>query len=158
MGDTAVMPRVESINVSNGGVPKRPVESTPITASGLADDRQRDLRFHGGPDRAVTLFSAERIELLRAEGHPIAAGTTGENLTLSGLDWEAMTPGVRLRIGAVELLMTRYAAPCANIAGSFVGGDFGRLSQKLHPGWSRLCARVLREGEVRVGDVVEIVG
>ena len=151
------MARVASVNVSNGGVPKRSVEEVLVTAEGVAGDRQRNRRFHGGPDRAVTLYSTERIERLRGEGHPIAAGTTGENLTISGLDWEAVGPGALLRIGEAELEITRYAAPCAQIRGSFRAGDFERIEQKLHPGWSRLCARVLREGRVRVGDVVTVL-
>jgi MOSC domain-containing protein YiiM len=151
------MARVESVNVSDGGVPKAAVAEALITTHGLAGDRQRDRRIHGGPDRAVTLFPAERLDLLRAEGHPIAAGSTGENLTVSGLDWDVVNPGVRLRVGAAVLEVTRYAAPCANIGDSFLGGDFKRLSQERHPGWSRVCARVLREGAVRVGDAVEIL-
>lgn len=151
------MARLESINVSWGGVPKKAVKEALVTKDGLAGDRQRDLRFHGGPERAVTLFSSERIDLLRAEGHPIEAGSTGENLTVSGLEWDKVAPGARLRVGEAELQITRYAAPCANIRGSFVGGDFDRISEKTHPGWSRLCARVLEEGHVREGDTVELV-
>jgi MOSC domain-containing protein YiiM len=151
------MGRLESINVSPGGVPKLPVTEARISAEGLEGDRQRDLRVHGGPDRAVTLLSLERIEGLRAEGHPIGIGTTGENLTVSGVDWDALVPGLRLRVGEVELEVTRYASPCQNIAASFARGEFPRLSQKLHPGWSRLCARVLRAGVVRTGDPVEVL-
>ena len=150
------MARVESINVSGGGVPKRGVKEALVGKEGVAGDRQRDLRFHGGPERAVTLFSTERIELLRAEGHPIEAGSTGENLTVSGLTWDELAPGTRLRVGETELEITRYASPCANIRGSFADGDFSRISQKAHPGWSRLCARVLEEGLVREGDAVEV--
>jgi MOSC domain-containing protein YiiM len=150
------MARVESINVSDGGVPKRPIQSARITREGVEGDRQRDLRFHGGPERAVTLFSSERIDLLRAEGHPITAGSTGENLTLSGLDWDEIGPGARLRVGDAEIEITRHAAPCAVIRGSFADGDSGRISEKAYPGWSRLCARVLREGVVQVGDTVEV--
>ena len=72
--------RLVSINVSNGGVPKRRVEQCRITKLGLEGDRQTDLHHHGGPDRAVTLFSLDKLALLRAEGHPIAVGSTGENL------------------------------------------------------------------------------
>ncbi len=95
--------RLESINVSRGGVPKQPAFDAMITAQGLAGDRQRDLRHHGGPDRAVTLFSAERIAALQAEGHPIRPGTIGENLTVSGLDWARVGPGARLGIGEARL-------------------------------------------------------
>ena len=117
----------------------------------------RSTSSDGGPDRAVTLFSRERIDLLRAQGHPISVGTTGENLTVSGLEWEAVKPGARIRIGSVELEVTKFATPCEKIAGSFSGGDFARLSEKRHPGWSRVCARVLRGGPIRTGDEVEIV-
>ncbi len=30
------------------------------------------------------------------------------------------------------------------------------MAQEAHPGWSRLYARVLVEGTVRVGDVVKV--
>ncbi len=148
--------RLESINVSDGGVPKRPRPECEITAGGLAGDRQRNLKFHGGPDRAVLLYSLGRIESLRDGGHPIAPGTIGENLTISGLDWDLAVPGARVEVGPVLLELTRYATPCDTIAGSFRDGRFARVSQKLHPGWSRVCARVLAEGLVRVGDPVRL--
>jgi MOSC domain-containing protein YiiM len=147
---------VASVNVSDGGVPKTPVAGAMIRAGGVDGDRQRDLRYHGGPDRAVSLFSLDLIETLKAEGHPISPGTTGENLTLSGLDWTRMVPGATVRVGEAVLVLTRYATPCQNIVASFRGGDISRIAQKLHPGWSRLYARVAREGGVRPGDRVEI--
>jgi MOSC domain-containing protein YiiM len=148
--------RLVSINVSNGGVPKLPVPECRVTKRGLDGDRQRDLRYHGGAERAVSLFSFERIEALRAEGHPIASGTIGENLTVAGLDWGQVLPGARMSVGPVLLELTKFAAPCRHITPSFSDGDGSRVSHKLHPGWSRLYARVLEEGLVRVGDVVAL--
>jgi MOSC domain-containing protein YiiM len=148
--------RLESINVSDGGVPKRAVPEASVSGSGLSGDRQRDLRYHGGPDRAVSLYSAEVIAALAAEGHPIAAGTTGENLTLGGVAWREVRPGVEVCVGPVRLVVTSYASPCRNIAGSFAGDAFGRISQKTHAGWSRVYARVLESGVVRVGDAVRL--
>ena len=142
---------IASINTSDGGVPKRPRTSAWIAAGGVEGDRQRDLRYHGGPDRAVCLYSLELIQALQAEGHPIAPGTIGENLTLARIDWRRMTPGSRLRVGPVLLELTRFTTPCRNVAGSFTGGAFARVSQKVHPGWSRLYARVLEEGAVAAG-------
>ncbi len=149
--------RLDSINVSQGGVPKHPTSEAEVRTEGVEGDRQRDLRFHGGPDRAVSVFSAERIAALQAEGHPIAPGTIGENLTVSGIDWTRATPGACLDIGAVRLEITRYAAPCANIAGSFTGGDIARIGQKTNPGWSRVYTRVLAPGRIRVGDQVVLL-
>ena len=150
------LPSVHSINTSDGGVPKLPRASCLVRASGLEGDRQRDLEYHGGPERAVSLYSLERIEALRAEGHPIAPGTIGENLTLAGLDWEALRPGLQLEIGDALIQLTSHAAPCRNIAGSFKDRVFTRVAEKAHPGWSRFYARVLKEGTLRVGDVVRI--
>ena len=148
---------LHAINTSDGGVPKLPKPGCVIRSGGLEGDRQRDLEYHGGPDRAVCLFSEDLIKRLREEGHPISAGTIGENLTVSGVEWSAMTPGSRVEIGEVELELTDYAAPCRNIARSFKDGRTGRVSQKKRPGWSRLYARVTRAGTVRVGDRVRIV-
>ncbi len=148
---------LHSINVSNGGVPKLARESCFVRRSGLDGDRQRDLRNHGGPERAVSLYSLELIEALRAEGHPITPGSIGENLTMAGLDWNRMTPGARVEVGPVLLELTDYTTPCRNIAPSFLERRIMRVSQKEHPGWSRLYARVLSEGLVRIGDRAAIV-
>jgi MOSC domain-containing protein YiiM len=150
--------RLVSINVSRGGVPKLPVPAAAVSADGVAGDRQRDLRFHGGPERAVSLYALEAIEALAREGHPIAIGTTGENLTVSGLDWREVVPGVGLVVGPARLVVTSYASPCRFIAASFAQGGFERMSQKLHPGWSRVYARVVAGGPIAVGDAVEIAG
>jgi MOSC domain-containing protein YiiM len=143
---------LHSINVSNGGVPKLARASASISVKGVEGDRQRDLRYHGGPQRAVSLFSLELIRALQAEGHPIGVGTIGENFTLAGVPWELMVPGTILDFAEVQLELTSYAEPCGNIAGSFSDRRFKRVSHKLHPGWSRLYARVLKESTVRQGD------
>ena len=147
--------RVASINTSSGGVPKRRRREARITAAGVEGDRQR-FSFHGGADRAVVLYAVEVIEALQLEGHPIDVGTTGENLTLTGVDWTSIVPGTELQIGGVRLLVTKYASPCDQIRPSFLDGDVVWISQKRHPGASRVCARVLNEGIVHVGDSVEI--
>jgi MOSC domain-containing protein YiiM len=123
---------------------------------GLAGDGHNDSDHHGGPDRAVCLFSLELIEALQAEGHPIFAGATGENLTLTGVDWPEMVPGSRWNVGSeIDLEVTSYTTPCLHQVDWFLNGDYGRINQKLRPGWSRVYARVLSEGQVRVGDLVE---
>jgi len=147
---------VHSINVSDGGVPKRPRRSAWVDTNGVEGDRQRNLRVHGGPNRAVAIYSLGLIESLQAEGHPIEPGTIGENLTLTGIDWSLMVPGARVTIGEVELELTAYAAPCKQIVDSFADGSMTRVSQKVHPGWSRLYAKVLHEGRIATGDSVSI--
>ena len=143
------------LNRSDGGVPKLPVFHAMVTPDGMEGDRQRDLRHHGGPDRALCLFTLELILQLQAEGHPIHPGSTGENVTLAGIDLAALNPGDMLALGdKVVIQLTGYAHPCDNIAESFRDHRSTRISQKLHPGDSRVYARVLRGGELRVGQPV----
>ncbi|CAN5847097.1 MOSC domain-containing protein [soil metagenome] len=149
--------RVHQINVSGGGVPKLPVDEAQITFSGVSGDRQADLRYHGGPDQKVCLYSLEVIEGLRAEGHPIDPGSAGENLTLSGFDWTRVTPGAQLRIGQALIEVTYPAVPCAKNARWFKDGKFSRILESRHPGWSRMYGRVLEEGHVAVGDPAALV-
>ena len=151
-------PHVHQINVSDGGVPKRPLREARVTERGVEGDRQRNLKVHGGQDRALCLFSQDSIERLQDEGHLIEAGFSGENLTLAGLEWEKLKPGDRLQIGPdVQVEIMSYTAPCDLNARWFRDGDYRRISQKKNPGWSRVYAKVLREGLVTPGDAVEIL-
>ena len=150
--------RIAQLNVSPGGVPKRPVPEARVTPLGLEGDAHRDLEHHGGPERAVCLFALERIHALQAEGHPIAPGAIGENVTVEGLDWSRVGPGSRMHLGAeVVVEVTRFTSPCMNIARSFKGGNFARVSDKRHPGDSRVYARVLQTGTIKAGDAVRLV-
>lgn len=150
--------RIVQINVPSGGVPKRPVPSARVTTLGLEGDVQRDREHHGGPDRALCLFSHDRIRALQAEGHPITPGSAGENLTIGGIDWTRVTPGTYLRLGEHVLAqVTSYTAPCLNITESFRDREYSRVSQKRHPGNSRVYARVLREGRLASADVVQLL-
>lgn len=148
--------RVVWLNVSAGGVPKLPIYRSNLRVDGLAGDGHRS-RSHGGPTAALCLFSLEVIERLRAEGHPIYPGAVGENVTISGIDWTTVRPGTRLRIGPTRVEITRYTAPCANIAGAFRNGDFARILASQHPDEARVYASVLEEGPITVGDVVELI-
>lgn len=149
------MAHIFQINISAGGVPKLPVPRAEVTSLGLGGDAHHNTKVHGGPRRALCLYSLERLLALQAEGHPIFPGATGENLTITGLLWDVLTPGARLCVGADVLLeITGYTAPCPKIVESFVGGDIRRMSQEAHPGWSRLYAQVLTPGVVNVGDPV----
>ena len=150
--------RIFQLNRSGGGVPKLGVREAFVDADGLEGDRQRNLRFHGGPERALCLFPLELILELQAEGHPVFPGSVGENVTVTGLEWSRIEPGTRLSLGDEALVeITSYTSPCKTIAASFADGDFKRISQKVRPGESRLYARVLRPGRVAVGDPVRLL-
>lgn len=150
-------PRVFQINASAGGVPKLPVGRAEVTVAGLTTDRQNDLKNHGGPERALCLYSLERILALQDEGHPIYPGAAGENVTVAGIEWESLQPGMTLRLGEeIVVELTRFTAPCGKIGGCFVDRNHRRILQDEHPGWSRFYARVLTGGTLQVGDGVTI--
>jgi MOSC domain-containing protein YiiM len=151
------MGTVASINVSDGGVPKRRISDAKVSLLGLINDDHDDKKHHGGPERAVCLYSIERIQALQREGHPIDVGTAGENVTVEGIDWELVVPGAKFRLGDEVLLeVASFTSPCKTIKDSFTDGRFVRISHKLHPGWSRVYTRVLSEGAIRFGDAVEL--
>ena len=142
---------VNWMNISNGGVPKRPIFSAQLNELGLEGDKHRS-HLHGGPTAALCLYAQEVIDRLQKEGHPITPGSIGENITIAGLDWSLVEPGARLRIGSTEIEITRYTTPCLNIAESFANGDFSRVLSTTHPGDSRAYARVVTAGAIQVGD------
>ncbi len=150
--------RIFQLNRSKGGVPKLGVREAFLSEAGLEGDMQKDLRYHGGPERALCLFPLELILELQAEGHPVFPGSVGENVTVCGLEWARIEPGSRLSLGDEALVeITSYTSPCKTIAESFTEGTFKRISQKVHPGDSRLYARVLRSGRLAIGDTIKLL-
>src|SRR3954467_6938660 len=151
--------RVIQVNISPGGVPKRPVAEARGGRDGLAGDRHDHDRVHGGPHRAVALFAIEAIERVRADGHPgVVPGAVGENLTTEGIELAHLPVGTRLAVGGDVLLeISGPANPCDVIKGAFAGGKSGRISILLHPDDSRMYARVLREGVVRPRDGITVM-
>jgi len=150
---------VHSVNISSGGVPKSPIDSAHVSEEGVEGDfnRFRDGNRGGDPARAVCIFSIESIESLKEEGHPIEVGSTGENLTIRGVEWGSLKVGAILEIGDTSLELSEPCAPCSKIGGSFLERRFARVDHNQEFGWSRWLARVLREGTVSVGDSVDIV-
>ena len=147
---------VAALHVSDGGVPKRAVDAVTITGRGVEGDKQADRRHHGRPVQAICLWGSDVIEELRGEGHPIAPGAAGENVTVGGIDWSGLLPGSRLDVGGVPMLISAHAIPCGKNARWFHDRDFSRIHHERHAGASRLYAIPLTAGEVSVGDPVTI--
>jgi len=150
--------QVFQINASSGGVPKLPLRTAEINTLGITIDDHNNKVNHGGPEKAICLYSLEMIRKLQVEGHPIFPGSTGENITTAGLDWSLIVPGLRLQIGpSVELEITKYTTPCQTIRDSFVDQNIDRMSAKTNPGWARAYARVLQPGMIAVGDTIRMI-
>ena len=138
-----------------GGVPKPQVPSIEVEFQGIKDEIIRDKKHHGGPQRAVCIVAEEIIHELQDLGHPIAGGTTGENILLN-IAYESLEPGVQLDFDEVKLEITKAAVPCKTISGSFLNGEFMLLSNKKRPGKTRWYARVLQEGTIHDSEKVTI--
>lgn len=148
---------VTALHTSGGGVPKLAVPSLKVGRLGAEGDVQADRTNHGRPFQALCLWAVEVIEDLAAEGHPIRPGAAGENVSISGLDWDRVLPGMRIRLGSdVVADISSYVIPCKKNARWFVDGDFLRMSHTRHPGSSRLYAWVHHGGTIRPGDPVVV--
>ena len=144
---------VHQLSTSGGGLPKLAVDRAEVGFRGVIGDTQKTRRHHGRPFQALCLWSTEVIASLAAGGHPIAAGSAGENVTISGLDWPTLFPGVRLEIGEVLCEVSSYAVPCSQNRRWFSDGDVSRIHHD-NGDLSRLYATVLRPGAIATGDIV----
>ena len=108
---------LKQINTSPGGLPKRGVpEPIMLTSAGVAGDWQRNRKYHGGPDKAVLMISAEVLDDLSIKGFSVYPGALGENLTVSGLDPANWRFGQRYRIGEDAVVeLTTLRTPCDNL-------------------------------------------
>ena len=144
------------INRSSGGIPKRPaLGPVPVTRAGLEGDDHRNLKYHGGPDKAILMVAVEVLDDLKTKGFPVFPGAIGENLTVTGLDPGNWRSGQRYRIGdEVVIELTTLRTPCANLDVYNPGIKATLYDAKCKagnpetPNWARggFYARVIHEG------------
>ena len=146
---------VEQLNISGGGVPKTPVDSVAVDFRGITTDKQKNRVHHGRPFQALCLWSAEIIEDLASQGHPIAFGNAGENITTRDIDWTSLTMGTQLRIGETLAQISAMAVPCGHQAQWFTDRDYSRLHHD-NGDISRLYATVIEPGTINSGDTITV--
>jgi MOSC domain-containing protein YiiM len=144
--------QIVGLHTSKGGVPKKGIQSAEAGIRGFEGDLQRSRQHHGRPWQALCLWADETITKLQAEGHPIARGLAGENITLSGIDFTQATCGSLFVCGDLVAELTLFTLPCSKNAKWFLNGDFNRMHHAAEPGVSRMYASVLVPGRVSVGD------
>ena len=140
------------------GIFKTPVAGrVRIRKLGLEDDVQVDRRVHGGPDKAVYMYPHEHYahweKLLSRKD--FAFGQFGENLTTSGLLEDDVRVGDTLRVGSTLLQVTQPRQPCSKLMTKM--NNFHFAEPFLESGRTGFYLRVLEEGEVGAGDVIERV-
>jgi molybdopterin-guanine dinucleotide biosynthesis protein A len=144
------MASIVSINVSPGGIPKRPVDAAMVTDAGLAGDGH-DHAKHDSPLFAVSLIDVEDLDDLEAEGFDVFPGATGENVTVRGLQVDDLEIGDRLNFsGGVELELTKKRKPC------YVLDAIDPRLKEVIVGRCGFLAKVLAPGPLQTGETIEI--
>lgn len=104
----------------------------------------------GNWHRQVSLLSYDRVEAFNARGADVKDGAFGENLVVEGIDFRSLPVGTRLVCGEVELEMTQIGKECHSHC-----AIYQRMGECIMPR-EGVFARVIREGMIRPGDVMEV--
>jgi len=156
--------QIIQINISTGGLPKRPIPQGLITPFGIEGDFCAHPAIHGGASQAVLLIAAEAVDELIARGYPLYYGALGENLTTRGLDRRQLRVGQILRAGGALLELTRIRIPCSSldVFGDTLAHEIDdqrvKAGDPASPCWgmSGFYASVIEPGPVRVNDIITV--
>jgi MOSC domain-containing protein YiiM len=141
--------RLVAVSVSDRkGVVKHNVDQARLVKDhGLAGDAHAE-----GGIRQVSLLARESIDKMVAAGAKVKPGDFAENLTVDGLSVMTLPVGTRLTVGAdVELEITQIGKTCHK--GCAIREQVGDCVMPKEG----VFARVLTEGLVKPGDVIEVV-
>jgi MOSC domain-containing protein YiiM len=144
------MSQVKSIAIkSTAKADMQTLESAEITlAKGISGD------FRGSqPNRQVTILSESAWQKVCDSIDADLAWTIRRaNLLVDGVEFSAADVGKTVRIGDVELKITRETSPCSRMDQQHQG-----LTAALTPDWrGGVCCYVISAGTIRIGDPVEI--
>lgn len=141
--------------VQTGGR-KMPVPGALLRRTNFAGDGQADLKNHGGPDKAVCVYSFDHYPYWEQTlGVQLAPGAFSENLTIAGLREAEVCIGDVFDIGEARVQISQPRQPCSKLAGKHNRKD---LPELIHANsFSGFYFRVLREGLVRAGEAVTLV-
>jgi MOSC domain-containing protein YiiM len=130
-----------------------------LTKLGFVGDQVADPSVHGGPDKAVHFYPPEHYPFwsVKLDGHRHLehAGAFGENVSAGGLTEDKVKIGDRFRLGAALVEIAQGRQPCWKLDHHF--GVHGLAGEVIRTGRSGFYFRVIEEGEVAAGDVIEQV-
>jgi MOSC domain-containing protein YiiM len=145
-------------NPVSTGIFKEPVSGRVILRKlNLDGDRQADLSVHGGPTKAVYVYPSEHYEFWKQELPEMALpwGMFGENFTTAGLFETQVNIGDKFQVGSALLMVTEPRMPCYKLGIKFGRSDI--IRRFLASERTGFYLAVLQEGEVGVGDQIEMV-
>ena len=132
---------------------KQRVDCAYLRTEGFEGDEQADRRHHGGPDKAVCVYSAEHYGFWRDFlGCPLEHGAFGENLTVIGVLEAEICVGDVFRAGDAVVQVTQPRQPCGNLAARHRRPDLVATIQKN--GFTGFYLRVIEAGLVRTADLL----
>ena len=140
------------------GIFKTPTDGrVRVRTLNLEGDRQADLSVHGGPDKAIYAYPSEHYDYWHGEfpDMELPWGMFGENFTTIGLLEGAVNVGDTFRIGGAVAMVTQPRVPCYKLAAKFGREDI--VKRFLASGRSGYYLKVMQEGEVGAGDVIELI-
>ncbi len=140
------------------GIFKYPVEGRVMLRTlNLDGDGQADLENHGGPFRAAYCYTFENYEHWRnALDIPnLVFGNFGENFTVTQMPEDQICIGDIFRFGDAVVQVTQPRPPCFKLGIRMGRPWFPR--QFLASGRIGFYLRVLKEGTVGAGDLIELV-
>jgi len=140
------------------GIFKEPVAHRVMMRTlNLDGDRQADLSVHGGPYKAVYVYPSEHYDFWKHElpDMDLPWGIFGENFTTTGLLETEVNIGDKFRIGMAEVMVTQPRMPCYKLGIRFGRADI--IKRFLLSERTGFYLSVLKEGEVGVGDELELL-
>ncbi len=147
---------VLSINIaSTGGAPISSVDQIrAVPGQGLEGDRYflkaGTFSPTWTPNRAVTLIESEAIEALKRDyGIELEPRQSRRNIVTRGIALNHLV-GREFKVGRVALRGTKLCEPCSHLEGLTRAGVKRALAHR-----GGLCAEILSEGTIAVGDSVE---
>lgn len=141
------------------GIFKEPVSGRVMLRTlNLDGDGQADRRAHGGIHKAAYVYSIENYDYWQRElgRTDFSPGQFGENLTVQGMPDDAIHVGDVFRLGGATIEVTQPRVPCFKLGIKMGMPQFPKMF--LASGRPGFYVRVLHEGEVGAGDVIEPVG
>lgn len=119
-------------------------------------DQQADLVHHGGPEKAVCVYSHDRYGHWEQElGKPLGVASFGENLTVEGLTEETAHIGDVYQVGEATVQVCQPRIPCFKLGLRLGVPDMP--ARVIAAGYTGFYLRVLKEGHVAAGDRLTLV-
>lgn len=140
---------IKAISISQ----KRGTQKTNVPKAQIEVDFGIKGDAHAGNwHRQISLLAVESIDKMIAKGAKVVPGNFAENITTEGIDLLGLSLGSKLKLGSdAELEVTQFGKECHNKC-----EIYEQVGDCIMPR-EGIFAKVIRDGEINVGDIIEII-